>query len=48
VIGQAAVEISPTVKAVFFDLFLFATGYKVGPPLRSGDVAGPATGDTAV
>ena len=31
VIGQIGVNVSPLVKVVFFDLFLFATGYKVGP-----------------
>ena len=30
-IGQLAIEVHPLVKVVFFDLFLFATGYKVGP-----------------
>ncbi len=30
-IGQLDIKVSPTVKAVFFDLFLFTTGYKVGP-----------------
>ena len=30
-VGQLHVEVSPTVKTVFFALFLFATGYKVGP-----------------
>ncbi len=36
IIGQAGVAVSPTVKAVFFDLFLFATGYKVGPQFFRG------------
>ncbi len=31
VVGQIGVEVDPLVKLVFFDLFLFATGYKVGP-----------------
>ena len=31
VVGQIGVEVDPLVKVVFFDLFLFATGYKVGP-----------------
>ena len=29
-IGQLDIQVSGTVKVVFFDLFLFATGYKVG------------------
>lgn len=36
VIGQSGVQISPVVKTVFFDLFLFATGYKVGPQFFRG------------
>jgi putative transport protein len=36
VIGQLDVQVSPTVKAVFFSLFLFATGYKVGPQFFRG------------
>jgi len=36
VVGQLAVEIDPVVKLVFFDLFLFATGYKVGPQFFRG------------
>ena len=36
VIGQAGVTVSPVVKAVFFNLFLFATGYKVGPQFFQG------------
>jgi putative transport protein len=35
-IGQSGVVISPVVKNVFFDLFLFATGYKVGPQFFRG------------
>ncbi len=35
-IGQLHVEISPVVKLIFFDLFLFATGYKVGPQFFYG------------
>jgi putative transport protein len=35
-IGQLAIEIHPLVKIVFFDLFLFATGYKVGPQFFRG------------
>jgi len=30
-VGQLDIKIPATVKAVFFDLFLFTTGYKVGP-----------------
>jgi putative transport protein len=36
VIGQTGVVVSPVVKTVFFDLFLFATGYKVGPQFFRG------------
>ena len=36
VIGQLGVQISPTVQAIFFALFLFATGYKVGPQFFRG------------
>jgi putative transport protein len=36
VIGQLDIEIHPLVKVVFFDLFLFATGYKVGPQFFRG------------
>lgn len=35
-IGQLDIDVSPTVKAVFFSLFLFATGYKVGPQFIRG------------
>jgi putative transport protein len=35
-IGQLDIEIAPIVKIVFFDLFLFATGYKVGPQFFRG------------
>ncbi len=35
-IGQIGIEIAPVVKIVFFDLFLFATGYKVGPQFFRG------------
>jgi putative transport protein len=35
-IGQLEVKVDPTVKAVFFSLFLFATGYKVGPQFFRG------------
>src|SRR6478609_9585763 len=30
-IGQLDIKVPPVVKAVFFELFLFTTGYKVGP-----------------
>jgi putative transport protein len=35
-VGQFHVEVDPLVKVVFFDLFLFATGYKVGPQFFRG------------
>jgi len=35
-IGQLGIDVPPIVKAVFFDLFLFATGYKVGPQFFRG------------
>ncbi|MCK7517441.1 MAG: hypothetical protein MZV64_06835 [Ignavibacteriales bacterium] len=35
-IGQFHIEIAPVVKVIFFDLFLFATGYKVGPQFFRG------------
>jgi putative transport protein len=35
-IGQIGVEVAPVVKVIFFDLFLFATGYKVGPQFFRG------------
>ena len=35
-IGQLDVQVAPIVKTVFFDLFLFATGYKVGPQFIRG------------
>lgn len=35
-VGQLDVTIHPLVKVVFFDLFLFATGYKVGPQFFRG------------
>jgi putative transport protein len=35
-VGQLDVEIDPLVKTVFFSLFLFATGYKVGPQFFRG------------
>jgi putative transport protein len=30
-VGQLNIQVAPVVKYVFFDLFLFTTGYKVGP-----------------
>ena len=35
-IGQLDIRVAPVVKIVFFDLFLFATGYKVGPQFFRG------------
>jgi putative transport protein len=35
-IGQMGITVSPVVKNTFFDLFLFATGYKVGPQFFRG------------
>ena len=35
-VGQLTIEVDPLVKLVFFDLFLFATGYKVGPQFFRG------------
>ena len=35
-IGQANIVVSPNVKAVFFLLFLFSIGYKVGPQFFGG------------
>ena len=35
-IGQLGIHVDPLVKIVFFDLFLFATGYKVGPQFFRG------------
>jgi putative transport protein len=35
-IGQTGVQVAPVVKIIFFDLFLFATGYKVGPQFFRG------------
>ena len=35
-IGQFNIEVHPIVKVIFFDLFLFATGYKVGPQFFRG------------
>jgi putative transport protein len=35
-IGQLAIKVPATVKTLFFDLFLFTTGYKVGPQFFRG------------
>jgi putative transport protein len=35
-IGQLDIKVPAVVKAVFFDLFLFTTGYKVGPQFFRG------------
>lgn len=35
-IGQLDIQVSPVVKTTFFALFLFATGYKVGPQFFRG------------
>jgi len=35
-IGQLDIQVAPLVKTVFFALFLFATGYKVGPQFFRG------------
>ena len=35
-IGQFGIQVPATVKYVFFDLFLFTTGYKVGPQFFRG------------
>jgi putative transport protein len=35
-VGQLDMRVDPLVKLVFFDLFLFATGYKVGPQFFRG------------
>jgi len=50
VIGQLDIEVDPLVKVVFFDLFLFATGYKVGPQFFRGlkKSAGPQVALTIV
>lgn len=36
IIGQLDIKVHPLVEVVFFDLFLFATGYKVGPQFFRG------------
>jgi putative transport protein len=50
VVGQLSIEVHPLVKVVFFDLFLFATGYKVGPQFFRGlkRNAGPQVALTVV
>lgn len=35
-IGQLDIQVPPIVKTIFFDLFLFSTGYKVGPQFFQG------------
>lgn len=35
-IGQLDIHVPPLVKTIFFDLFLFTTGYKVGPQFFRG------------
>jgi putative transport protein len=35
-VGQVGIQVPAVVKAVFFDLFLFTTGYKVGPQFFRG------------
>ena len=35
-VGQPGIELDPVVRVVFFNLFLFATGYKVGPQFFRG------------
>src|SRR5437867_4719722 len=35
-VGQLTIQVPAIVKAVFFDLFLFTTGYKVGPQFFRG------------
>jgi putative transport protein len=49
-IGQLDIKVDPTVKSVFFSLFLFATGYKVGPQFFRGlkKNAGPQVALTVV
>lgn len=35
-VGQLDIKVAPIVKTIFFDLFLFTTGYKVGPQFFRG------------
>ena len=35
-VGQLNIQVPPLLKTVFFDLFLFTTGYKVGPQFFRG------------
>src|SRR5215831_1397893 len=42
IIGQLNIPVAPSVKIIFFDLFLFATGYKVGPQFFYGLKKGAA------
>lgn len=41
-LGQAHIEIAPFTKTVFFALFMFATGYQVGPEFFRGIRSGGA------
>src|SRR5688572_8679396 len=36
ILGQAGVQIAPFAKTIFFALFMFATGYEVGPEFFRG------------
>jgi putative transport protein len=36
IVGQLAIQVPAVVKYIFFDLFLFTTGYKVGPQFFRG------------
>jgi putative transport protein len=36
IVGQMAIQVPAVVKYIFFDLFLFTTGYKVGPQFFRG------------
>jgi putative transport protein len=36
IVGQIGIKIAPETRIIFFDLFLFATGYKVGPQFFYG------------
>lgn len=46
-IGQLDIKVPTVVKAIFFDLFLFTTGYKVGPQFFRG-LRGDALGQVAL
>ena len=41
-VGQLDIKVPAVVKNVFFDLFLFTTGYKVGPQFFRGPEEGRA------